>query len=124
MQKYRGKPKDELDDKDDSLATKRISDKSEEKYGQMNIRTETKNKKGSKEALYTNIQCKGTCTTCGKHGHKAHDFWHKEVSNKKTSHCCNKPGHIKKDCWKKIWDENLEPAKTQEKSEINVDNAI
>ena len=72
------------------------------KFDQMNKISETKTSREDGKTIYVKFQYKGTCTTCGKYGHKGKDSSHKEGENVQKCHYCDKPGHLKKDFRKRI----------------------
>ena len=77
----------------------------------MNKRPETKTSREDENPLRIKSQYKGTCTTCGKYGHKRKDCWHKEGAKLKKCHYYDKSGHLKKDFQKIIREEKAKSKK-------------
>ena len=69
---------DKLDDEGDPLTSERINEELAEKYYRIRLRPETKIPNKEEKSIYTKSQYKGTCTNCGKYGHKSQYLWHKE----------------------------------------------
>ena len=104
---------DELYDKNVPLTIERIRGIFLMKLEQMNKQSRPRYSTEDKKALYLQTQYKGTCTTCGIHGHKGKYCWQKESSNLSKCYYCDKPRYDKKYCRNIIKEKNQESARTK-----------